>query len=61
MMIWRKSSRSQAVSNCVEVRGDLCAFRDSKAPEMSTVVVSVAGYAGFLAALKGGRLDPRRS
>ena len=31
-MTWRKSSRSGSGGNCVEVRGDLQAFRDSKAP-----------------------------
>jgi len=30
-MTWRKSSRSAADGNCVEVRGDLQAVRDSKA------------------------------
>lgn len=58
--MWRKSSRSAAQSNCVEVRGDLRAFRDSKVPQGSTVVVSAAGYAGFLGALKDGRLDRGR-
>jgi hypothetical protein len=59
-MMWRKSSKSQATSDCVEVRGDLRAFRDSKAPHESTVVVSATGYAGFLGALKDGRLDRGR-
>ena len=31
-MNWRKSSHSEADGNCVEVRGDLAALRDSKAP-----------------------------
>lgn len=30
---WRKSSKSQAAGNCVEVRGDLAAIRDSKNPD----------------------------
>lgn len=30
-MTWRKSSRSET-NNCVEVRGDLKAIRDSKSP-----------------------------
>lgn len=32
-MKWRKSSRSADDGNCVEVRGDLEALRDSKAPK----------------------------
>lgn len=33
-MTWRKSSRSET-QDCVEVRGDLKAIRDSKNPEQS--------------------------
>jgi hypothetical protein len=31
-MMWRKSSHSGPDGNCLEVRGDLAALRDSKAP-----------------------------
>ena len=31
--MWRRSSRSGETGNCVELRGDLAAIRDSKAPE----------------------------
>ena len=31
-MTWRKSSRSGSGGDCVEIRGDLEALRDSKAP-----------------------------
>ncbi|MFL6121770.1 DUF397 domain-containing protein [Actinophytocola sp.] len=31
-MTWRKSSHSGSGGDCVEVRGDLAAVRDSKAP-----------------------------
>jgi hypothetical protein len=31
-MEWRKSSRSGSNGNCVEVRRDLAAIRDSKSP-----------------------------
>jgi hypothetical protein len=30
--MWRKSSRSGDTGNCVELRGDLAAIRDSKSP-----------------------------
>ncbi|WP_083661771.1 DUF397 domain-containing protein [Actinophytocola xanthii] len=36
--MWRKSSKSADASQCVEVRHDLAAVRDSKNPE---VVVSL--------------------
>lgn len=32
-MTWRKSSHSAEDGNCVEVRGDLQALRDSKSPK----------------------------
>lgn len=32
-MTWRKSSRSGSGGDCVEVRGDLQALRDSKSPK----------------------------
>lgn len=31
--MWRKSSRSGETGNCVELRNDLAALRDSKRPE----------------------------
>jgi hypothetical protein len=31
-MMWRRSSHSGSGGNCVEVRADLAALRDSKAP-----------------------------
>jgi hypothetical protein len=31
--MWRKSSRSGETGNCVELRGDLAAIRDSKSPQ----------------------------
>jgi hypothetical protein len=33
-MMWRKSRNSGTDGNCVEVRGDLAALRDSKAPRV---------------------------
>jgi hypothetical protein len=40
-MTWRKSSRSETASQCVEVRNDLAAIRDSKNPE-ATITLSRA-------------------
>jgi hypothetical protein len=37
-MQWRKSSRSTSNGNCVEVRRDLAAIRDSKAPSAALAV-----------------------
>ncbi|MFC5290470.1 DUF397 domain-containing protein [Actinokineospora guangxiensis] len=34
-MQWRRSSKSGSGSNCVEVRQDLSALRDSKSPSAS--------------------------
>ncbi|WP_084793732.1 DUF397 domain-containing protein [Actinokineospora bangkokensis] len=33
-MEWRKSSRSTGTSNCVELRQDLAAIRDTKRPDV---------------------------
>ncbi len=41
-MTWRKSSRSAADGNCVEVRSDLAALRDSKSPSTLLPVSRVA-------------------
>lgn len=40
-MTWRKSSRSET-AECVEVRGDLTALRDSKNPEVVMPIESTA-------------------
>ena len=32
--MWRKSTKSNSASQCVEVRNDLSALRDSKRPEV---------------------------
>ncbi|HEU5472583.1 MAG TPA: DUF397 domain-containing protein [Actinophytocola sp.] len=37
-MTWRKSSQSETGGQCVEVRSDLAAIRDSKYPEATMVV-----------------------
>lgn len=41
-MTWRKSSHSAADGNCVEVRGDLQALRDSKSPSALLSVTRAA-------------------
>jgi hypothetical protein len=40
-MDWRKSSYSGNSGECVEVRRDLAALRDSKAPDGPALVVDV--------------------
>lgn len=54
---WRKSSRSQSQSNCVEVsptETETCAVRDSKNPAGPTLRGNLPA---MLAAIKAGRLD----
>ena len=51
-MMWRKSSKS-ATGQCVEVRHDLRAVRDSKRPGPELV----APVAGLVEGLKNGRFD----
>jgi hypothetical protein len=41
-MTWRKSSRSGSGGNCVEIRGDLAALRDSKSPRTVMPVTQAA-------------------
>jgi hypothetical protein len=41
-MEWRKSSRSGNASDCVELRQDLSAVRDSKSPTKSLAVPAPA-------------------
>ncbi|HEV7648580.1 MAG TPA: DUF397 domain-containing protein [Actinophytocola sp.] len=41
-MEWRKSSFSGSGGNCVEVRQDLAALRDSKNPNGTTLIVDLA-------------------
>jgi hypothetical protein len=40
--MWRKSSRSGETGNCVEVRRDRAAVRDSKRPGVALPVSAVA-------------------
>lgn len=50
-MTWRKSSRSGSGGDCVEVRGDLQALRDSKSPK-AVMPVSRAAMSHLVSALR---------
>jgi hypothetical protein len=52
-MDWRKSSFSGSGGNCVEVRQDLAAIRDSKNPDGPALA---ADLPRLLAIVKSGRL-----
>ncbi|WP_239088121.1 DUF397 domain-containing protein [Planosporangium mesophilum] len=57
---WRKSARSGAVGNCVEVArldgGDV-AVRNSRFPEGPALIYTRAEMAAFLAGAKDGEFD----
>lgn len=50
---WRKSTRSASQSNCVEVRNDLDALRDSKNQSGPEITVNIRA---LVAALKSGQI-----
>lgn len=52
-MVWRKSSFSGSGGNCLEVRQDLAAVRDSKNPAGPALAVDLSR---LLTAVKVGRL-----
>jgi uncharacterized protein DUF397 len=56
---WRKSSRSGAGNDCVElaVARIGTAVRDSKRPESGHLAFEGSGWTAFLDVLKEGRLD----
>lgn len=57
---WRKSARSGANNNCVEVAGNLSdavAVRDSKQPRGGSLVFSRAEWAAFVTAVQADQLD----
>jgi hypothetical protein len=51
---WRKSSRSSDQTNCVELRNDLLAVRDSKNPAGQILAVSAQD---LVAAVRAGRIS----
>jgi hypothetical protein len=53
-MDWHKSSFSGSGGNCVQVRQDLTAIRDTKNPNSPTLNVPVTG---LLATVKAGHLS----
>lgn len=53
-MDWRKSSFSGDSGDCVQVRQDLAAIRDSKNPDGPTLAGDLSR---LLTAAKGGKLD----
>jgi Domain of unknown function (DUF397) len=52
--MWRKSSFTDS-GNCVEVRRDLAALRDSKQPDGPRLPAK--GLPAFIASVKTGRFD----
>ena len=57
--VWRKSSRSGAGNDCVElvVGRSGAAVRDSKNPEAGHLAIAAAGWQGFIGVVKAGRHD----
>ncbi|PKW19235.1 DUF397 domain-containing protein [Saccharopolyspora spinosa] len=56
---WRKSSRSQQGSQCVEVgaTAEFAAVRDSKNPTGPALLFPPAAFTAMIRSVKSGRLD----
>ncbi|MGB3440423.1 MAG: DUF397 domain-containing protein [Actinophytocola sp.] len=54
MITWRKSSKSESAGQCVEVRSDLTALRDSKHPTGPALGLSLDR---LMTEVKAGRFD----
>lgn len=57
---WKKSSRSGAYNNCVEVAAlndDSRAVRDSKHPTGPALIFTATGWATFTAGVRSGDFD----
>ena len=60
--VWRRSFRSGASDNCVEVASNLpggVAVRDSKRPAGPALMVSRTAWHAFTAGIKAGQFDVR--
>jgi hypothetical protein len=61
-VVWRKSSRSTAGNQCVEVGrvdtyGGTHAIRDSKDPDRGPVIIRATEWKAFMARIKSGYFD----
>ncbi|MEV6669243.1 DUF397 domain-containing protein [Streptomyces sp. NPDC051162] len=59
--VWRRSSYSTGMNNCVETAGlapGLLAVRDSKNTALSALLLSSAAWSSFVGGLRDGSLRP---